>query len=217
MPSEYIEDCNCSACEAVRAVRAAKDAPINPVNAQALTDIIPVLRELDAQDRFDMRAWANGVVNPNAADYTECGTQFCLAGAKAVLDGWRPQYQAMKRFDYKLGGYVPVPNAAVLATGKFVRPENRHITDEDSPLAHLASAIAAEAFALDRGQMEFLFHCTHVSRVTDLVRRIQWLIDGESPRTYPQALITLERAHEAEDRNKRNEAHDKALQPAAAE
>lgn len=211
--TDYIDGCRCPGCTEQRA--ASDTRPPNPVNAQALIDIIPVLRELDDQGRFDMGMWAEGVVNPNADSYTECGTQFCLAGAKAAVDGWRPQYRLERRWDHLTD--TDVLTGKAIATGKFVRPENRHITDEDSPLAQSARDIAMKAFGLDDDQAMFLFHGTHISRVTDLVRRIQWLIDGERPDTYPQALIELERRHGAEDEGKREEAKRRALQPVAAQ
>lgn len=210
--SDYIDGCNCYSCTEARA-RIESGQPPNPVNAQELVEFIPVLRELDAQERFEMRMWANGLVNPNAADYTECGTQFCAAGAKAAVDGWRPQYEPFRRWDAKKQKHVDV----AVATGKFVRPEHRDITDFESPLARDAQAIASEAFNLDERQATFLFHGTHISRVVDLVRRIQWLIDGEHVENYPEALIDLEHRHGAEDAVKRRAARDKAFELAAAE
>lgn len=210
--TDHLPGCPCPSCTEVRAANDTR--PPNPVNAQALLDIIPVLRELDDQGRFDMRLWAEGAVNPNAADYTECGTQFCLAGAKAAVDGWRPQYAVQKVYNEKLNEYVKT--GKLMATGLFLRPEHRHITNTQAPEARCAVNIAAEAFALDRGQVEFLFYGTWISRVTDLVRRIQWLIDGEHWSTYPQELIELELAHGGEDYEKRQEARRRAFETAAA-
>lgn len=169
------------------------------LNRKALRDIIPVLRRLDAEGCFNMRKWAIGPVNPNAADYTECGTQFCLAGAKAVADGWRPQYEMHDIYaDSGTGSARNVP----VATGKFVRPENRHDSYYLSPNARFAKDIAKEAFGLDDDHMHFLFYGDHITRVEDLVGRIEWVIGGNRPLHYPARCIAAEVRHADEDAEK---------------
>lgn len=167
------------------------------LNREALCDIIPVLRQLDAEGRFNMRQWADGPVNPNAASFTECGTQFCLAGAKAAVDGWRPQYE--KRNVYGTLGFA---RSVPVATGKFVLPENRHDQDYLSQDARSAKDIAKEAFGLDDDHMHFLFFGYHITRVEDLVGRIEWVIGGNRPLHYPAQCIAAEVRHADEDAEK---------------
>lgn len=165
-------------------------------NTAALREIIPVLRQLHQAERFYMAKWVSGTVNPNAADWTECGTQFCMAGAKAAFDGWVPQYEFGMVWDDKLNGY----ERQTIATGMMVRPEHQadsHDPDDDE--AHDPGDLAREAFDLDPEQVQFLFMATHISRVDDMVRRIEWLIDGDSPNDFPEEWEDEEKAHAEED------------------
>lgn len=164
------------------------------VNARALREIVPVLRELHQADRFYMAKWVSGTVNPNAADWTGCGTQFCLAGAKAAFDGWVPQYEFGMVWDDKLNGYERQP----IATGMMVRPEHQaHSHDTDDDEACGPDELAREAFDLDDEEAQFLFMATHISRVDDMVRRIEWLIEGNVLDDFPDEWE--ERAHSEED------------------
>lgn len=165
-------------------------------NAEALREIIPVLRALEQADRFKMSEWASGSVNPNAADWTQCGTQFCLAGAKAAFDGWRPQYEMVEAYNRKTDTYEMVPRA----TGRFVRPEHQATSHSRHDTGtHEADRIARVAFGLDMEEAQFLFMATHISRVDDLVRRIEWLINGGEPEDFPLAIRDEEKRHAEED------------------
>lgn len=165
-------------------------------NAEALREIIPVLRELEQADRFHMAEWARGDVNPNAADWTQCGTQFCLAGAKAAYDGWKPQYRIETVYDSSKGEHVD----RAVATGSFVRAEDQAtVHDRWSSLARDPENIATRAFELTAHQAHFLFYATHISRVDDMVRRMEWLIAGRNPDDFPMDWISEEEEHADED------------------
>lgn len=165
-------------------------------NAQALREIIPVIRELDQADRFYMSEWARGHVNPNAADWTQCGTQFCLAGAKAAYDGWKPQYEIKTIRDRKTHQWVQ----RAFATGRFVQAEDQAtVHDRYDERAADPEDIAREAFHLSHHEVQFLFYATHISRVEDMVRRIEWLINGKDPSDFPPQWEDEERAHADED------------------
>lgn len=160
------------------------------MNTEALLGIVPILYVLEDQERFNMSHWAAGRVNLNADSVTECGTQFCVAGAKARHDGWVP----VIREEFLDGESVWV------ATGDFVPYADRHLRYREESESHRdAEGIAQDAFELDDDQSVFLFHCTHVSRVSDLERRIQWLVDGSSPGEFPDLFVDEERRHASED------------------
>jgi hypothetical protein len=57
-------------------------------NAVKLRETVAVIR----QNLHRWRQWdyASGRVNPDAKDWTECGTSFCLAGWRCAMDGLRP-------------------------------------------------------------------------------------------------------------------------------
>lgn len=170
------------------------------VNVDALRAIIPVLYELEAADRFFMDSWASGLVNPAAADWTDCGTQFCMAGAKAAVDGWRPQYAVRDVWHHGLRRSVRRP----VATGFFVPPEHRHEDPgEDVRWAQSAERIARDAFGLNDAQTVFLFYATHITRVADLAARIEHVAahpHDENPRdSFPGAQRAVEAEHARED------------------
>lgn len=156
----------------------------------ALREIIPVLYELERQERFYMSSWASGIVNPNAHTITECGTQFCMAGAKARYDGWLPMMRQTWVGDKQVW----------TATGHFIKADEaelrfsgRHDIGQD------AESIARRAFGLSDDQAHFLFYGTHISRVSDLVRRIEWIIEGNHPSEFPDAFVDEEHRHAEAD------------------
>ena len=163
-------------------------------NRDALLEIIPVLYELERQNRFYMSSWASGIANPNAHTITECGTQFCMAGAKAAYDGWLPILEERTREDgTKLwiasGGFVPADQQAERFSSM-------------SPFARDAESIAITAFDLDSSQAQFLFFGTHISRVSDLEQRIRWIADGNNLNEYPEEFYELEHAHARQDEDR---------------
>ena len=157
------------------------------VNKAALLEMIPVMRKLAADNRFNMGLWAQGPVTPDAESYHECGTTFCFAGAKAAFDGWRPQYRKVYEMNRDSHPWL-TPDMKFIASGDFVRPEDRHVGpisgfDEDDRI-HAAEDIAAEALDLGRDQAVFLFYATWLTHVEDLVLRIEFIADGGVPDEY---------------------------------
>jgi hypothetical protein len=73
-------------------------------------------------ERWDQDVWASGEVNPNAIDYTECNTSFCLAGWINRLNGWLPEYE---------DGEIP----AQRADGSYVLGEDEHVTWKTAKMA----------------------------------------------------------------------------------
>jgi hypothetical protein len=57
-------------------------------NAVKLRETVAVIRQ--NLHRWRQEGYASGKVNPDAKDWTECGTSFCLAGWRCVMDGLRP-------------------------------------------------------------------------------------------------------------------------------
>lgn len=186
------------------------------VNTRALEEIIPVLRELEAIEKFNMSNWIDGVLNPNADTVTTCGTQFCMAGAKAYIDGWLPQWELSPR-------RVPIPNdpegrteviEVRVSTGEFLPADRPDLLGQpDADEERDAESISTEAFELDYDYEHtvFLFHGTHITRVADLERRIRWVIDNPKRHVcnFPSEWITEEREHHCQDerRNDPNFSH----------
>lgn len=165
------------------------------VNKQELLDFIPVLYMLEQENRFKMSAWADGIVNPQAASIHECKTQFCAAGAKARIDGWLPQYRMQEVWSQKRGEYIEAP----IATGNFTRSPDQQDADH-ATFGRDALSIASEAFGLDHGEADFLFMATHITRASDMERRIRWLVDGNQWYEFPKKWEDEEEAHaEADD------------------
>jgi hypothetical protein len=57
-------------------------------NAVKLRETVAVIRQ--NQHRWLQASYASGKVNPDAKDWTECSTSFCLAGWRCVMDGLQP-------------------------------------------------------------------------------------------------------------------------------
>lgn len=178
------------------------------VNARELEEIIPVLRELEEAEKFNMSYWAEGILNPNADSVTTCGTQFCMAGAKAYYDGWLPQWEPIIK-------HVRNPKTRKFeeitikrATGEFLDPDDAAMLGHPGCDEEVnAETIGIDAFELrsELGHVEFLFHGTHITRVEDLERRIRWVIEHPTAytREYPAEFFQLEKRHQCEDERRR--------------
>ena len=121
-------------------------------NVEKIRETIAVIKQ--NLPRWKQDRWAQGIVNPDAATWQECGTAFCAAGWRCVLDGLRP-----------------VPNADSHATSMFVNPATGATVH---PLVW-----ATHSLELTVDQAAALFAASsHITDVADLEWIAEAIIDG---------------------------------------
>lgn len=98
--------------------------------------------------RLNMGVWVSGDVNPNATNWSECGTTLCFAGWQALLDGLRPECYP----------------GSVKPTGDFFDKNGEVICPEDHAMVSLE---------LTDEQADAIFYRTQIADIDDL----EWVVE----------------------------------------
>lgn len=128
-------------------------------NATKLRETVDVIDQ--NRHRWNQSRWATGAVNPNATTWQECGTAFCIAGWRCVLDGLRPAVAEMPNW----------ADSPVAASGSFYRLDNPH--GRIWPSRH-----ARQEFELNCHEADALFYF-ETTDIEALRQRVEEIIAGE--------------------------------------